>query len=219
MARNGVEGRRGRRFGERRGRSASGRLCRQIRAFARHQGKGDRACQVPYRLRAGRVSGPAHRWLSGLVDPGGIRPSNGGDVRKGRVGKRRTAIGPDCGLRAPTRWRSTGRVAWPFRPPCGRSPAWRPRSWCTGPSTGSSCGIPHVGAKVQPEESWLLEDDDTDGTNASIGGTKDDPAETEDHDDAPPRSDRLDHAQLLEEHGGRSLHPLPPRTIGIFRRP
>ena len=70
VARNGVEGVQGRNSGSVVGDRASGRICREIRAFARYQGQGDPARQIPCPIERGGYLAQQSEGCLALWTPG-----------------------------------------------------------------------------------------------------------------------------------------------------
>src|ERR1700693_4668748 len=84
----------------------------KVRAFARHEGQGDPAREVPCAVRPGRLSHPELRGLPRPVDTGGVRASDGEHAGASRLESLRSQPGADLGIElSRCRDRSAGTAA------------------------------------------------------------------------------------------------------------
>ena len=135
---------------------SGGRVRRQVRALARHEGQGDPAGEVPCHVRAGRLPDREPRGLPRPVDPRGVRAPDGGDAGAAGGGPDGPQPGPAVGVELPG---GGGRPAGPHghpgtaagvrlaggrragdrgdRPDRAVEPAGLGASGCSRPSSGS----------------------------------------------------------------------------------
>src|SRR5271157_4435328 len=88
----------GRRPGSVVGDTAGGRLRREVRALARHEGQGDPAREVPRPVRAGRLPDPELGGVPRALDARGVRATDAGDAGAGGCRALRPEPGTDLGL-------------------------------------------------------------------------------------------------------------------------